>query len=118
MDRCCRRCRLRKDELHCARPFKAVMDGKQVAVLGLPRPGPAALRYFRQRLAAYPRRLRCFPVFAHHANRIISSKRLSAGGIDIVIGTHRLIQSDVRSKTWDLVVIDEEQRFGVTQKNT
>ncbi len=106
-----------KTEVALRAAFKAVMDGKQVAVL-VPTTVLAQQHYetFRQRLAPFPVTVEMLSRFRspREQDRIVRS--LEQGGVDIVIGTHRLLQPDVRFKDLGLVVIDEEQRFGVTHK--
>ncbi|MCW5555035.1 MAG: DEAD/DEAH box helicase, partial [Verrucomicrobiae bacterium] len=97
--------------------FKAVMDGKQVAVL-VPTTVLAQQHFnvFRERMADYPVRLELLSRFRtrRQQQRVVSD--LANGSVDIVIGTHRLIQEDIAFKDLGLVVIDEEQRFGVLHK--
>ena len=99
--------------------FKAVMDGKQVAVL-VPTTVLAQQHFntFRERLAAFPvRRSRCSRASGRDRRAARRSwQTLAAGAVDIVIGTHRLLQKDVTFKDLGLVIIDEEQRFGVAHK--
>jgi transcription-repair coupling factor (superfamily II helicase) len=97
--------------------FKAVMDGKQVAIL-VPTTVLAQQHYetFLQRLAAFPVEVEMLSRFRTPREQTSILHRLSKGEIDIVIGTHRLISSDVQFKDLGLVIIDEEQRFGVTHK--
>ena len=107
-----------KTEVAIRAAFKAVMDGKQVAVL-VPDHGAgrAALEHVPRthgRLSRSPSK--CSRGSARRANRRKSSKLLREGGVDIVIGTHRLLSADVQFKNLGLVVIDEEQRFGVLHK--
>jgi len=106
-----------KTEVAMRAAFKAVMDGKQVAVL-VPTTILAQqhLRTFRDRFASYPVRIEGLSRFQSPAeqNRIL--KGLANGTVDIVIGTHRLLSKDVQFKDLGLVIIDEEQRFGVAQK--
>jgi transcription-repair coupling factor (superfamily II helicase) len=106
-----------KTEVALRGAFKAVMDGKQVAIL-VPTTVLAQQHYetFRQRLAAFPVAVEMLSRFRtpREQNEIIYG--LATGAIDIVIGTHRLISPDVQFKDLGLVVIDEEQRFGVTHK--
>jgi transcription-repair coupling factor (superfamily II helicase) len=106
-----------KTEVALRAAFKAVMSGKQVAVL-VPTTVLAQQHYetFQQRLAA-------FPVTAEMLSRFRTPRQqsqilyaLAQGAVDIVIGTHRLIQPDVAFKDLGLVIVDEEQRFGVTHK--
>ncbi len=106
-----------KTELAVRAAFKAVLDGKQVAVL-VPTTILAEQHYhtFRERMAEYPVEIEMLSRFrSPSAQRAIISD-LKAGKIDIVIGTHRLLQKDVKLKDVGLVVIDEEQRFGVAHK--
>ena len=106
-----------KTELAVRAAFKAVDNGKQVAVLA-----PTTVlaeqhhRTFGQRLAEFPFAVECLSRFrtAGEQKRILA--RLAAGGVDVVVGTHRLVSADVRFKDLGLVVIDEEQRFGVEHK--
>lgn len=106
-----------KTEVAVRAAFKAVMDGKQAAIL-VPTTVLAQqhLRTFRDRISDYPIRVealsRLVPV--KEQSRIIAE--LSSGKVDIVIGTHRLLQSDIVFKDLGLVIIDEEQRFGVRHK--
>ena len=106
-----------KTELALRAAFKAVMDGKQVAIL-VPTTVLAQQHYetFLHRLAAYPVKVEMLSRFRslHEQGEILLG--LAMGEIDIVIGTHRLISSDVQFKELGLVIIDEEQRFGVTHK--
>jgi transcription-repair coupling factor (superfamily II helicase) len=106
-----------KTEVTLRAAFKAVMDGKQVAVL-VPTTVLAQQHYdtFRTRLATFPMQVEMLSRFRTQgqANRIIKDLRI--GKIDIVIGTHRLLSQDVTFKDLGLVVIDEEQRFGVAHK--
>ena len=106
-----------KTEVALRVAFKAVMDGKQVAIL-VPTTVLAQQHYetFLQRLAAYPVKVEMLSRFRspHEQSEILLG--LAIGEIDIVIGTHRLISSDVQFKELGLVIIDEEQRFGVTHK--
>ncbi len=106
-----------KTEVAIRAAFKAVMDGKQVAVL-TPTTVLAQQHYetFRQRMLDYPVRVEMLSRFRSPAEQRKVLKLLAAGGIDIVVGTHRLISGDVVFKDLGLVVIDEEQRFGVLHK--
>jgi transcription-repair coupling factor (superfamily II helicase) len=106
-----------KTEVAIRAAFKAVLDGKQVAVL-VPTTVLAQQHFntFRERMADYPVRLELLSRFrARRAQREVV-EGLAAGAVDIVIGTHRLLQEDVGFKDLGLVVIDEEQRFGVMHK--
>ena len=106
-----------KTEVALRAAFKAVMGGKQVAVL-VPTTVLAQqhFRTFRQRLAAFPTEIEMLSRFRTRAETTQILERLAAGSIDIVIGTHRLLQRDVVFRDLGLVIIDEEQRFGVTHK--
>ena len=106
-----------KTEVALRAAFKAVMSGKQVAVL-VPTTVLAQQHYvtFSQRLAAYPVTVDVLSRFRTDAEQRNVLERLAGGHIDICIGTHRLIQKDVRFKDLGLVVVDEEQRFGVGHK--
>ena len=106
-----------KTEVAIRAAFKAVMGGKQVAVL-VPTTVLAQQHFntFRERMADYPVRIELLSRFRtpREQKRVIQD--LAAGSVDIVIGTHRLIQSDIAFKDLGLVVVDEEQRFGVMHK--
>jgi len=106
-----------KTEVALRAAFKAVMDGKQVAML-VPTTILAQqhFRTFRQRLAPFPVEVEMLSRFRTPAEQQNILNRLMLGTLDIVIGTHRLIQKDVIFKDLGLVIIDEEQRFGVTHK--
>ncbi len=106
-----------KTEVAIRAAFKAVNAGKQVAVLV-----PTTVLAL-QHLTTFTQRLAGFPVKVEMLSRVRSPKEqrvilegLKSGGVDIVIGTHRLVQSDVDFANLGLVVIDEEQRFGVRHK--
>ena len=106
-----------KTEVAMRAAFMAAMDGKQVAVLA-----PTTilaqqhLETFRSRFEPYPVRVESLSRFVTGKNVQQSLKDLAAGLIDIVIGTHRMLQKDVAFKNLGLVVIDEEHRFGVSHK--
>jgi len=106
-----------KTEVALRAAFKAVMDGKQVAIL-VPTTVLAQQHYetFLQRLAAFPVKVEMLSRFRTHREQTEILFALALGEIDIVIGTHRLISSDVEFKDLGLVIIDEEQRFGVAHK--
>src|SRR5687767_741250 len=106
-----------KTEVALRSAFKAVMDGKQVAIL-VPTTVLAQQPYetFLQRLAAFPVKVEMLSRFRTTREQTKILSELVTGEIDIVIGTHRLISSDVTFKELGLVIIDEEQRFGVTHK--
>ena len=106
-----------KTEVAIRAAFKAVMYGKQVAVL-VPTTVLAQQHYrtFCDRLADYPVHVEMLSRFRSKKEQKIIVDEISKGKIDILIGTHRLIQPDVRFKDLGLVIIDEEQRFGVKHK--
>ncbi|MCK5093281.1 MAG: transcription-repair coupling factor, partial [Spirochaetes bacterium] len=106
-----------KTEVAVRAAFKAVMDGKQVAVL-VPTTILAEqhLGTFRDRFSLYPLNVEMLSRFRTPGEQKIILENLKKGLIDVVIGTHRLIQKDVKFKDLGLVVIDEEQRFGVEHK--
>ena len=106
-----------KTELALRAAFKAVMGGKQVAVL-VPTTVLAQQHWetFQQRLAAFPVKVEMLSRFRSPREQAEILARLARGDIDIVIGTHRLLSADVQFKELGLVVIDEEQRFGVSHK--
>jgi transcription-repair coupling factor (superfamily II helicase) len=106
-----------KTEVAIRAAFKAVMGGKQVAVL-VPTTVLAQQHFntFRERMADYPVRVELLSRFRTRRQQESVVKDLANGAVDIVIGTHRLIQSDIVFKELGLVVIDEEQRFGVLHK--
>jgi len=106
-----------KTEVAMRAAFKAVMDGKQVAVLA-----PTTVLAF-QHYRTFQRRFASFPVTIELMTRYYSAKELKEilkkveiGEIDVVVGTHRLLSKDVNWKDLGLLIIDEEQRFGVAQK--
>ena len=106
-----------KTEVALRAAFKAVMDGKQVAVL-VPTTVLAQqhLATFCERLAAFPVKIDMLSRFRNHKEQQEIIERLAVGTVDIIIGTHRLLQKDVVFKDLGLVIIDEEQRFGVSHK--
>ena len=106
-----------KTEVAIRAAFKAVMDGKQVAVL-VPTTVLAQQHFntFRERLADYPIRIELLSRFRTRRQQQRVVKDLAQGAVDMVIGTHRLVQNDIVFKDLGLVVIDEEQRFGVLHK--
>ncbi|MEX2261610.1 MAG: transcription-repair coupling factor, partial [Bryobacteraceae bacterium] len=106
-----------KTEVIMRAAFKALGDGKQVAVLA-----PTTVLSF-QHFETFKRRFQPFPVRIEMLNRFRNTKELKAavddlaeGKVDIAIGTHRLLSEDVRFKDLGLVIVDEEQRFGVKHK--
>lgn len=106
-----------KTEVAVRAAFKAVQDGKQVAVL-VPTTILAAQheRTFRKRLRQFPVRVAQLSRFRSAAQQKEVLKDLAAGKVDIVVGTHRLISKDVKFKDLGLLIVDEEQRFGVGAK--
>lgn len=106
-----------KTEVAIRAAFKAVMEGKQVAVLA-PTTVLAQQHFevFRQRMLDYPVRIEMLSRFRSPGEQRKVLELLRQGGVDIVIGTHRLISGDLVFKELGLVVIDEEQRFGVLHK--
>lgn len=106
-----------KTEVALRAAFKAVMDGKQVAIL-VPTTVLAQQHYetFRQRLAPFPVHVQMLSRFRSPKEQNEIIRRTALGEVDILIGTHRLVQPDVVFKDLGLLIIDEEQRFGVTHK--
>ena len=106
-----------KTEIAVRAAFKAVQDGKQVAVLV-----PTTL-LVTQHLSTFGERMAGFPVSVKGLSRFQTDKEakeviagLADGTVDIVVGTHRLLNPDIRMKDLGLIVVDEEQRFGVEHK--
>jgi len=106
-----------KTEVALRAAFKAIMDGRQVAVLA-----PTTV-LVQQHFKTFQERLRAFPVEVHMLSRFRTLKQqketlegLRLGSVDVVIGTHRLLSKDVEFKNLGLLIIDEEQRFGVRHK--
>ena len=106
-----------KTEVAMRAAFKAVMDGKQVAVL-VPTTILAQQHYFTfsERMASFPITIEMLSRFRTRAEQRETIERLKKKQVDIVIGTHRLVQPDVGFADLGLVIIDEEQRFGVEHK--
>lgn len=106
-----------KTEVAVRAAFKAVMDGKQVAVL-VPTTILAMQHYntFQDRLARYTVRIESIMRFKSTKEQKKIVQQLEAGGIDIIIGTHRLLSKDIALKDLGLLIIDEEHRFGVAAK--
>lgn len=106
-----------KTEVALRAAFKAVTDGVQVAILA-----PTTIlaqqhfQTFQQRLASYPVKIEMLSRFRTPHQQEETLKNLASGVTDIVIGTHRLLQKDVMFRNLGLLVIDEEQRFGVKHK--
>lgn len=106
-----------KTEVAIRAAFKAVMDGKQVAML-VPTTILAQQHYqsFLERLLSFPVKVDMLSSFRTNAQNKDTVKRLKTGEIDIVVGTHRLLSKDVGFMDLGLLIIDEEQRFGVEHK--
>lgn len=106
-----------KTEVALRAACKAVMDSKQVAVL-VPTTVLAGQHYntFRQRFKDYPVEIGLLSRFKSPKEQAVVLQGLKEGSIDIVIGTHRLLSADVKFKDLGLVIVDEEQRFGVAHK--
>ena len=106
-----------KTEVAIRAAFKAVMSGKQVAILA-PTTVLSQQHYhnFRERMSDYPVRVDVLNRFRSTSESRKVTEQLLSGSIDIIVGTHRLISKDVAFKDLGLVVIDEEQRFGVKHK--
>jgi len=106
-----------KTEVAIRAAFKAANAGKQVAVL-VPTTILALQHYetFRQRMAAFPISVEMMSRLRSKKQQAETIKQLKKGSVDIVIGTHRLVQKDIDFKDLGLVIVDEEQRFGVRQK--
>jgi transcription-repair coupling factor (superfamily II helicase) len=106
-----------KTELAVRAAFKAIDNGKQVAVL-VPTTvlSEQHLRTFFARLSEYPFMVEGLSRFKSPAEQKRTLQRVAAGEVDVIIGTHRLVSEDVRFKDLGLVIIDEEQRFGVEHK--
>ena len=106
-----------KTEVAMRAVFKCVLDGKQAAVLA-----PTTIladqhhRTFRRRFAAFPVTIDLLSRFRSTEEQKEAVRRLAEGTLDVVVGTHRILSKDVAWKDLGLVVIDEEQRFGVAQK--
>ena len=108
-----------KTEVALRAAFKAVMDGKQVAILA-----PTTI-LAQQHYGTVLRRFEGFPIHADVLSRFSAPKeqketlrRLKSGEIDLIVGTHRLLAKDVQFKDLGLLIVDEEQRFGVGHKET
>jgi transcription-repair coupling factor (superfamily II helicase) len=106
-----------KTEVAMRAAFKAVMDGKQVAVLA-----PTTVLAFqhektlKERFAAFPVRVDMVSRFRTKAEQKATLEDLEAGKVEIIVGTHRLLSKDVKFRDLGLLVVDEEQRFGVAHK--
>ncbi|MGH1364280.1 MAG: transcription-repair coupling factor [Calditrichia bacterium] len=106
-----------KTEVAVRAAFKAVIDGKQVGVL-VPTTILAQQHYrtFSERVANFPVNVEVVSRFRTRAEVKETLKKLAEGEVDIIIGTHRLLSKDVIFKELGLLIVDEEQRFGVTHK--
>src|SRR5690606_23412490 len=106
-----------KTEIAVRAAFKAVQDGKQVAVL-VPTTLLVQQHYntFSERYAGFPLVVKALSRFQTDREAKEVMDGLASGAVDVVIGTHRLLSNDVRFKDLGLVVVDEEQRFGVEHK--
>lgn len=106
-----------KTEVALRAAFKAIMDNKQVAIL-VPTTILAEqhFRRFQERLQKFPVRVEMLSRFKSGGEQKNIIKDLAEGKVDIIIGTHRLLSPDVKFKDLGLLIIDEEQRFGVAQK--
>ncbi|MBI4745771.1 MAG: transcription-repair coupling factor [Deltaproteobacteria bacterium] len=106
-----------KTEVAIRAAFKAVLDGKQVAVL-VPTTVLASqhLQTFHGRMSSFPVKIEMLSRFKSPKEQKEIVKKLREGGIDIVIGTHKLLQKEIVFKDLGLIVVDEEQRFGVSHK--
>ncbi|MEZ5311616.1 MAG: transcription-repair coupling factor [Microthrixaceae bacterium] len=108
-----------KTEVALRAAFKAVQDGMQVAVL-VPTTLLAQQHYqtFSERLAGFPVRVEQLSRFLTTAQAKAVTKSMAEGQVDIVIGTHRLLSKDITFKKLGLLIVDEEQRFGVSHKES
>ncbi|MBE3113121.1 MAG: transcription-repair coupling factor, partial [Actinobacteria bacterium] len=106
-----------KTEIAIRAAFKAVLDGKQVAILA-PTTILVQQHYdnFRERMSSFPINIDMLSRFRTKQEQKKVIEGLEEGKVDIIIGTHRLIQSDIRFKDLGLLIVDEEQRFGVLHK--
>ncbi len=106
-----------KTEVAMRAAFKAIADSKQVAVLA-PTTVLAFQHYetFRRRFSAFPARIEMLSRFRSEKEQKKTLEDLEAGKVDIVIGTHRILSKDAKFQDLGLLIVDEEQRFGVTHK--
>ena len=106
-----------KTEVAIRAAFKAVMDGKQAAML-VPTTVLAQQHFetFSSRLAPFPVKIEMLSRFRTPSEQAVILRNLASGELDIVVGTHRLLQADVQFERLGLLIIDEEQRFGVAHK--
>lgn len=106
-----------KTEVAIRAAFKSVMEGKQVAVL-VPTTILAHQHYetFKERFSGFPVTVEVLSRFRSRTESVAIMQGLTDGSVDVVIGTHRLLQKSVKFKDIGLLIVDEEQRFGVTHK--
>src|SRR5690606_13118300 len=106
-----------KTEVAIRAVFKSVMDGKQVAYL-VPTTILAQQHFenFKERMKDFPVAIDVISRFRSQTEQKRILKDVKSGNIDVLIGTHRLLQKDIQFKDLGLLVVDEEQRFGVTHK--
>ncbi|MBU8908433.1 transcription-repair coupling factor [Desertibacillus haloalkaliphilus] len=106
-----------KTEVAIRAAFKAIMDGKQVAIL-VPTTILAQQHYetVKERFQDYPINVSVLSRFRSRREQTQTIKGLNAGSVDLVVGTHRLLSKDIKFKDLGLLIVDEEQRFGVTHK--
>lgn len=106
-----------KTEVAIRAAFKAAIDGKQVAIL-VPTTILAQQHYetFRERFSGFPFQIQVLSRFRSKKEQTETMKGIKNGTVDIVIGTHRLLSKDVQFKDLGLLIVDEEQRFGVSHK--
>ena len=106
-----------KTEVAMRAAFKAVQHGKQVAIVApITILADQHFRTFKERMGDFPMRIDMLSRFRTPKQQKVTLEKLRKGDLDIVIGTHRLLQKDVEFHNLGLVVVDEEQRFGVKQK--
>ncbi len=108
-----------KTEVALRAAFKAVQEGKQVAIL-VPTTLLASQHYqtFTERMAGFPVRVEVLSRFLTNAQAKKVTQGIADGDVDLVIGTHRLLSADIKFKDLGLLVVDEEQRFGVSHKES
>ncbi len=106
-----------KTEVAIRAAFKSALDGKQVAVL-VPTTILAQQHFetFRERFRGYPFNIQVLSRFRSKTEQLETIKSLKKGTVDIVIGTHRILSQDIQFKDLGLLIVDEEQRFGVSHK--
>ncbi|MBX9577389.1 MAG: transcription-repair coupling factor [Chthoniobacterales bacterium] len=106
-----------KTEVALRAAFKAVLDGKQVVFLA-PTTVLAQQHFqtLKERMSSYPAKVELMSRYRTKAEQSEVAKGLAKGSVDIVVGTHRLLSSDILFKDLGLVIVDEEQRFGVKHK--